>query len=348
MNFFQRKSLQSWGIFLSVLSVCIALSYYALHVELPQKSKPFLLYSNQSRDDARLLFKKAFQKAEKSIALNMYTLTDPVLIRQLEKESLQGKKISVCFDPKAGNPSIKKDIERTPVRAAGIMHKKIVVIDSALCFLGSTNMTTSSLLLHDNLTIGLYSPSLAAFLLEHERDKPISKKEIKKSHPSTPHLHFFCNQVEMDCYLLPDYSGIALAHLISSIKEAKKSIFVAMFTLTQPLLVEQLIEAHKKGIKVEVLCDLYSCKGASSKAYKTLKEAGVYIKPSQGGKLLHHKWAFIDGQKLILGSTNWTKAAFTQNQDLLLFIHNLPEKQRQKMEKIASTVKASRLPSSYF
>jgi phosphatidylserine/phosphatidylglycerophosphate/cardiolipin synthase-like enzyme len=62
-----------------------------------------------------------------------------------------------------------------------------------------------------------------------------------------------------------------------------------------------------------------------------LAKAGVPVAFSRGNQLLHHKWAYIDEDKLISGSANWTKAAFNRNQDCFLVLDRLNQDQKKFM-----------------
>ncbi len=49
---------------------------------------------------------------------------------------------------------------------------------------------------------------------------------------------------------------------------------------------------------------------------------------------MHHKMALFDHQILAMGSTNWTKSAFTRNQDDLLILTSLKKREIQKIQKM--------------
>ena len=106
-------------------------------------------------------------------------------------------------------------------------------------------------------------------------------------------------------------------------REAHKTIRLVMFTLTHNEITSALIAAHKRGVDVRVAVDYYTARGASKKTLEQLRQAQIPVYLSQGKELLHHKWALIDGDILIMGSANWTKAAFTKNQDFLLLLSSL-------------------------
>ena len=70
---------------------------------------------------------------------------------------------------------------------------------------------------------------------------------------------------------------------------------------------------------------------------------GISPLKSEGGKLLHHKWALIDQKTLFLGSANWTRLAFQKNEDCLFILHNLTEKQTNYFLKLWAEIKRNSL-----
>lgn len=305
-------------LFATLLAALYALLIRAaLSPSLPSPETPIFVYSNQKRDDLRLVLKRAFENAQNSIFISMYAMTDLELLSKLEKKSQKGIEIQLLHDRRQIIPSC---LPTTPVKTPGLMHRKIVVIDHSQVFLGSANLTTSSLLLHDNLTLGFYHPLLAKFL----------------EHPSSSSFQFTIHNQSAQIWLLPARG--ALEAILKALQEARSSIFVAMFTLTHPQLLQALVDAKKRGVSVTVALDHYAARGASQKAVDFLRSHQIPLVFSQGQQLLHHKWAYIDRSLLILGSTNWTKAAFTKNQDCLLFLHELTLKQQKLFDRLCDTI----------
>ena len=187
------------------------------------------------------------------------------------------------------------------------MHRKILIIDQELILLGTANFTIQSLKMHDNLVLGIHDASLATFLESSVEDKG----------------NFVIQEVEMMSFLLPDFKEEVIETLGNLIDQAQKTIQIAMFTLTHPLLVEKLTQALKRGIQVILAIDRYTAEGASKNAISKLREGGVALLTSTGSQLLHHKWALIDGETFVFGSTNWTAAAFSKNLDCLLVLKKM-------------------------
>lgn len=299
--------------FAALYSFCIKA---ALSPSLPSAHQSLIIFSNQTRDDLHLVLKKSFMSATHSVDLWMYAATDTSLLNLLQTKAEKGTSVHIYYDKRGGTPPLSPLLNPHTVKCKGLMHRKIVIIDDAIVYLGSANMTPSSLQLHDNLSVGIYNPGLAQFL--------------KAPHSTT---YSFENGL---LWLLPDPA--AIQELVDRIDKAQTSIFVAMFTLTQNDLLEALVRAKQRGVDVKLAIDRYTARGASKKGVHKLSEAGVQLYQSAGLPLLHHKWAYIDQKELILGSTNWTEAAFRKNEDLLLFLTSLAPAQKTQMSSLISAI----------
>ncbi len=311
----------------------VLLFHLATSPLLPSADHPLIFYSNQSRQDIKALFFTAFNTAASSIYVNMYGITDPDMIAVLRKKAHFGIKTLVEYDKGASANLFKKlpaPVITHPVRCRGLMHRKIIIIDHKIVFLGSANLTMTSLKHHDNLVVGIASSELANFITDHAsfHEKP---PRTKKS-PPVPPFSFTVADEQIELRFLPDQEDKTLNYLLSYLTHAKKSIQIAMFTLTHPTIADALIEAFKRGVLVQVAIDYYTSRGASKKLIEKLQANKIPILLSRSQHLLHHKWALIDAKSLIMGSANWTKAAFSKNEDFLLFFPRLG-KDRKKMMK---------------
>lgn len=326
---FLRRSLNFTFLltFFAFLGIC----QYPPQPLYPCEGKPAVFYSNQNRDDLRLSAVQAIESASESIVLAIFDLSDQKIVSALKKKSQEGVSVTIIHDSKTSKGiarKLGKKVKRIKRHLKGHMHLKILVIDGQATWIGSTNMTWSSLSMHDNLIIGIHNPELSQDILQHLE----SLKELKS--PSPP-SHYRCVSGEqtLDLYFLPKNPKAHKA-LINAIDESRSSLKVAMFTWTSKELADAVIRAWKRGVKVETVIDSNSGKGCGSKIVKSLYEAGVPVSLSQGIQLLHHKYVYIDRETLITGSANWTKSAFSYNDDCLLIIKKLNEEQREFMDKI--------------
>jgi phosphatidylserine/phosphatidylglycerophosphate/cardiolipin synthase-like enzyme len=219
------------------------------------------------------------------------------------------------------------------------MHNKILIIDGSQVWFGSTNFTRDSLLLHANILIGVQSADLAsscqekanAFMHKSKWRSPaitIQGKDGSTNGERGTTIHFF---------FLPD-SAHALEKVIDSVATAQKTIRVAMYTFTHPRLIQALVEAHRRGVDVDIVMDYESAKQTSSKAFQRFKREKMNVSVSNRKGLLHYKLALIDDM-LIAGSANWTKAAFTINDDNIAFISPLTAVQQAKLISMWQAIK---------
>lgn len=300
------------------------LVFYALYIPLPSEKHPICFYSNHSRDDLKQTTLKALRQAQHSVWIHTYALTDASVLSLLKQKAEQGIDIHIFYHQK-NTPKLhlfeQKHLHFHPIKDKGLMHEKWMVIDETQVFLGTANLTLSSLSMHDNFLLGLYSPALGAAL----------------QNGSHRHTQTTIQEQQLELFLLPQKEG--LDHLLSQLDKAQKTVTLALFTFTHPLLVKKLLELHERGVHIELFLDAYTARGASKKALKQLQEAGIEASLSQGLPLFHHKWALIDSKTFILGSANWTRAAFEKNKDYILFLSNITKEQFKHINKIINIIK---------
>lgn len=119
------------------------------------------------------------------------------------------------------------------------------------------------------------------------------------------------------------------------IKEAKSSIHVMMFEMgfyeehpntPSNLLIRDLIEAKKRGVKVEVILDVKDEEDRTGKrnrqSGKILSQGGVEVTYDPLFKTTHAKVIIVDSQTTLLGSTNWTYYALTTNNEVSVLIRS--------------------------
>lgn len=320
-------------IFFTIVLLWSWFVWESLAPHLPQSYDPPILYSNQCRQDLRSTLLSAIHGASHSIHLVMFGLSDRPILSALSKKIEDHVPTTIYYDT-SGSPKIHHYLRGAslyPIKNAGLMHQKILILDHETVFIGSANMTTSSLRMHDNLVIGFVSRSIAKFLEEHE--------------PYTPgYLKTMVGGQEIELWLLPDPRGHVLTELRKKIRGAKSSIRIALFTFTHPGLIEEVIDAHNRGVKVSIVVDMHSGFGASKKAIEALKKADVPVALSQGVQLLHHKFIYIDEKMLISGSANWTKAAFYKNSDCIFALHHLNQDQKKFMSRLWHAIETAVLP----
>jgi len=280
--------------------------FFALSIPLPTPQTPYRLYSTDRGDDLKEVLKKAILKSSKSITLHSFAITDLSILTLLKEKAQKGVEVHLVYHKKTTPPLHDlnfKNLYFHPIDERGLMHEKIWIFDQSMIFLGSTNLTPSSLKMHHNSMVGLYSPSFAKKLLE-------TRSEM---------IETAIGKMSLSYFPLPYSCG--LEGVLHALSQAKKKVKVSLFTFTHPQIVEKLIELSEKGVNVEVHLDGTTALGASRAAKEKLEKSHIKVKKSSGRELHHHKWAEIDQKILIIGSANWTKSAFKKNRDFILILN---------------------------
>jgi len=76
---------------------------------------------------------------------------------------------------------------------------------------------------------------------------------------------------------------------------------------------QALVRAVRRGVKVRAIAN-------NNEIISTLKNVGVEAKKLLTPRLVHVKLMVIDGQKVILGSHNYTESAFQMNYELSVLL----------------------------
>ena len=92
-----------------------------------------------------------------------------------------------------------------------------------------------------------------------------------------------------------------------------------MFLLTSQDLADVVLRKVKKGVRVRLIIDDANVGIDGSQVDEFLRQgAFVFHKRSIGNNLMHHKFAIVDGKRLLNGSFNWTMKAVTGNKENVL------------------------------
>ena len=178
------------------------------------------------------------------------------------------------------------------------------------------------------LNIAVYATVLGSFLLiaEYIKQDPtpgVYATKILVGRNKTVHKALFS----------PDNNPTDL--LIDLIDAEKKQILVAIFTLTDKNIAQALIDARKRGVRIEIVADPGYLRPETYSKIDFLAESGINIftfntfpcKP-KGYCLMHNKFAIFSknilGKALLwTGSFNWTRSANTSNQENIIVLDDI-------------------------
>ncbi|MBI4707335.1 MAG: phospholipase D family protein [Candidatus Omnitrophica bacterium] len=112
--------------------------------------------------------------------------------------------------------------------------------------------------------------------------------------------------------------------IITEIKQAKECILVQAYSFTSEPIASALIDAYKRGGKVEIIVDKSQENGKGSKA-DVVSKAGIPTFIDSKHAIAHNKIILIDHKVIITGSFNFTANAEERNAENLLVIKGNPE-----------------------
>ena len=117
--------------------------------------------------------------------------------------------------------------------------------------------------------------------------------------------------------------------LVAAIDRTEKTLLLAIYDLRLSEVADAILRAKARGVDVRLVYDQGHTRPAApgagsgpSAEYQALVAAGVPTRLLNGGGsygIMHHKYAVFDGELLMTGSFNWTRAADTKNFENAVF-----------------------------
>lgn len=111
--------------------------------------------------------------------------------------------------------------------------------------------------------------------------------------------------------------------IVSELRNAKREILVQAYSFTSAPIAKALVDARKRGVAVTVVLDKSQRKGGYSSA-DFLRNNGVATYIDDKHAIAHNKIMVIDGDVIVTGSFNFTKAAEEKNAENILVIRGNP------------------------
>jgi phosphatidylserine/phosphatidylglycerophosphate/cardiolipin synthase-like enzyme len=115
--------------------------------------------------------------------------------------------------------------------------------------------------------------------------------------------------------------GGATEAIVKELDKAKSTILVQAYSFTSAPITKPLLNAHKRAVRIEVILD----KTQRTQKYSSatfLSNQGIPIKIDAQHAIAHNMVMIIDGEIVITGSFNFTKAAEENNAENFLVIRD--------------------------
>jgi phosphatidylserine/phosphatidylglycerophosphate/cardiolipin synthase-like enzyme len=301
----------------------------------------------------------AIDSATQSIDVTSFEFNLPSLVNSLANASRRGVKVRVVYDGANGNLELNnaasgyKPFNTIEIlaaahvalvdggRDAGLMHDKMVIVDGATLFVGSWNLAYNDTYRNNNNLLKISNPKLVANYQAKFNELFVAQRFGVKARVKIPNPSVLSDGISVETYMAPEDD--VMAKLVQSVQGARKSIHYMIYTFTHPDLANALITQAKAGVQVEgVIEERYAPQGVLADLYC----AKTAVKTDGNPYNLHHKVIIIDGETVVTGSFNFTKAADTTNDENVLVIHSpalaaLYEQEYQKVAAIGQVPKAS-------
>ena len=270
-------------------------------------------------DDSARPILDAINSAEKSIRVKMFVFSDPELLKSIVAAHNRSVKVQIMLNPARRDGKEENQESRQLLRKAGVdvidsnpafdlTHEKSMVIDEKTAFVKSLNWDTKNLTETRDYAVVTDHPQevkevLQCFDADWER-QPFDS-------PPNSHL-IWC-------------SGNGRERIAHFIDEAKHSLWLQNERYQDPIIIERLVRANRRGVKVHVM---------ARPPHKLKKEkllegvGGLRIMDDVGIKVhklkrlkLHAKMLLADGLKAIVGSINLTPGSFDSRRELAIEVH---------------------------
>ncbi len=201
--------------------------------------------------------------------------------------------------------------------SSGFLHSKFVVIDRAVVWTGSWNITTNDTYRNNNNLLRITIPAIvdnyhAEFrqMFEHEAFGTSKNSLSPSSLVETDDLH-------LENYFSPQ-DGIE-TYLIERLTNAQQSIRFMAFSYTSDPIADVMIARHNNGVDVRGVFEMRNSGGTGAE-FDRLARAGIEVLEDGNCYTMHHKVIIIDDETVITGSYNFTRRAEETNDENVVII----------------------------
>jgi cardiolipin synthase A/B len=271
-------------------------------------------------DDSVQPILRAIDQAETSLRIKMFVFADRRILDAVIRAHRRGVKVRIMLNPTRRNGKTENEDSRTQLGKAGIevidstpafevTHEKSMVVDENSAWIMSLNWETKNLTeTRDYAVVTSHRHEVNEIMECFEADW--DRRDFKASE----HSHMIW------CV------GNARQRIARFIDEAKHSLWVQNERYQDPLIIEHLVRASRRGVKVNIM----------ARPPHTLKEeklvegvAGLRILDDVGAKVhkvhglkLHAKLLYADGARAIIGSINLSPGSFNSRRELAIEVRD--------------------------
>jgi cardiolipin synthase len=271
-------------------------------------------------DDSAQPIIDAIDGAKKSLFVKMFVFSDPALLKAVIAAKKRGINVRIMLNPSRRSGKAENQHSRKMLKAAGVdvidsnpafgmTHEKSMVVDGKSAFVKSLNWETK------NLT----ETRDYAIVTSHKREvqeimKCFEADWKRKKFDAGENAHMiWC-------------TGNGRERIARAIDAAKHSIFTQNERYQDAVIIERLVRAQMRGVKVHVmarpphkLSKEKLTEGVGG--LRTMQDVGIKVHKLKHLKL-HAKMLLIDQKRVIVGSINLAPGSFDSRRELAIDVRD--------------------------
>jgi phosphatidylserine/phosphatidylglycerophosphate/cardiolipin synthase-like enzyme len=285
--------------------------------------------------------------ARRSVDLATFDFDLPAVADALLRARARGADVRVVVDSEnLDTPEVSEQTGR--LQRAGIvvrfdrrepfMHDKFVIVDGAVVWTGSWNLTENDTWRNNNQMLRFASRQIAADYA-HEFEQLFGGRFGTAKISGTPFPLVRLGTARAAIYFSPE-DGVA-KHVLERLAAARRSIHFMTFSYTEDTISDAMIAKRRAGLVVRGVFESNNA-GGSGADFGRLKAGGVDVLEDGNCYILHHKVIIIDERTVITGSYNFTSSAEKDNDENLVIVDdpNLARAYLDEFERVYAQAQA--------
>ena len=149
------------------------------------------------------------------------------------------------------------------------------------------------------------------------------------SDSSGPIRIFFSNAYENNPSIGENDTENIDRQLVRFINASRENLDCALFELESERIAQALIDAHRRGVRVRIVCE---SDYAGNPDMLALQEAHIPIVPDHRSGFMHNKFLVADGERVWTGSFNATDNGAFRNNNNAVILHSAELSENYEME----------------
>lgn len=261
---------------------------------------------------------EAVASARRRVLTQMYMLTAPEAVSALLAAHAAGIDVRVLLEPTPyGAPTANQgafavlagagvDV-RWSGHAPGLLHTKLIIVDGAVAYVMTLNLTGAGLRSNREYVAVVREPDDVRWAERIWNSDAVGADPGGGPVGGSPLVVSPLNARE---------------RVQGEIDRARASILVEMEELSDGALTDRLAEAEQRGVSVTVVAPEAGRSGATTLTLRRLADAGVTVR-RMARPVVHAKAMVVDGRHAYLGSVNFTRASLDDNREVGVLVENV-------------------------